>query len=205
MLSWIKKQKQDPFVRKAKEAGLRSRAAFKLLEADGKFGLVKNHNTIIDLGASPGGWSQYVIGKKSIGPDPNFKLVAVDKIPMRRLEKADFILGDLTKKETQDQIGRALNYHKADLILSDICPNISGCDVVDGSNQVGSFLLLLTISLKFLSKSGTLLHKTFGNVRLEIERLASNLFRTVTFFPTKATRAQSSEVFVICKNIKTGD
>ncbi|AGO28304.1 23S rRNA 2'-O-ribose U2552 methyltransferase [Candidatus Tremblaya phenacola PAVE] len=204
MLSWIKKQKQDAFVRKAKEAGLRSRAAFKLLEADGKFGLVKNHNTILDLGASPGSWSQYVIEKKG-GPFQNYKLIAVDKIPMKRLGGSDFILGDLTKKETQDQIGRALNYHKADLILSDICPNISGSDVMDGRKQVESFHLLLTISLKFLSKSGTLLHKTFGNVRLEVGGLASNLFRTVTFFPTKATKAQSSEVFVICKNIRAGD
>ncbi|MDR2781191.1 MAG: RlmE family RNA methyltransferase [Holosporaceae bacterium] len=188
---WLDRQINDPYVKLAQKEGYRSRAAFKLMEMDDKFRLIKNAKHIVDLGAAPGGWSQ-VLAQRSAD---DAKIAAVDLLPFNPMEKVQQFLGDFENFQTDimDYLGQ-----KADLIISDIAPSTIGHAQTDHlriMNLVDSAYLFAENALQ---KGGAFIAKIFqgGKEKLFAEAL-KNDFQKVCFFKPKSSRNLSSEIYIV--------
>jgi len=196
--TWVIKQHRDQFFKKAKVLGYRSRAAFKLLEINKKFNFIKKNSNLLDLGSTPGGWSQ--IATKIV---TNGKILAVDIVEMKKIENVIFFKDDFSKKETQIKI---LNYFgkKIDVIISDMAENTTGNKSVDSIRTNNLCSTVINFSLKTLTKKGTLICKVFmGEDFLEVKNLAKNCFKKVDFFKPESSRSESKETYIICSLLKT--
>ena len=202
---WIKKHLSDTYVKQAKKMGFRSRAAFKLIEIDEKYGLIRPGLTILDLGASPGSWSQVVSRKlKQKKKLIEKKIVAVDILPVSPIEGVEYVQGDFLERETTEKIIKVFNNYKIDLILSDISPNLSGIGVADASrvNHLGE--LVLDFCKGNLNVNGSILLKTFhcsGYSQLVEEY--KKVFCQVSKKKPESSRPESAEVFILAKNLKS--
>ena len=195
--NWINKQRKDIYVRKSKVDGYRSRAAYKLEEIDQKFKIFQNSHAIIDLGAAPGSWSQYVSRKVK-----NNKIVSIDLNEMDKIENVIQIKGDFTEEENQLKIIELFNT-KVDVILSDMAVNTTGNKSVDSIQTSDLFLQAMVFSKQILNNNGKFVSKIFmGSTFNEIIAAAKSNFKEVKVFKPKSSRKDSKENFIICKNLR---
>jgi len=195
--NWINKQKRDIYVRKSQVDGYRARSAYKLIEIQEKFKILKNGYSVIDLGASPGSWSQYVTKTVKSG-----RLVSVDLKEMENIENTMQIKGDFTKKETQEKIRSNFN-SKVNVVLSDMAVNTTGIKDIDAIYTGELCKEAMVFSKDILVKEGNFIAKIFlGTSFNEIVASAKTIFKEVKVFKPKSSRKESKESFIICKILR---
>jgi 23S rRNA (uridine2552-2'-O)-methyltransferase len=195
--NWINKQKRDIYVRKSQVDGYRARSAYKLIEIQEKFKILKNGYSVIDLGASPGSWSQYVAKTVKSG-----RLVSVDLKEMENIENTMQIKGDFTKKETQEKIRSNFN-SKVNVVLSDMAVNTTGIKDIDAIYTGELCKEAMVFSKDILVKEGNFIAKIFlGTSFNEIVASAKTTFKEVKVFKPKSSRKESKESFIICKILR---
>lgn len=193
--AWIREHKRDYYYRKAKEEEYRSRATYKLLQAVKKYRFIRDSDVVIDIGGAPGGWIQ---GARKIVGDKGFVL-GVDINPIEPFPESNIqtIVGDIRIAETLKQIMRSLP-EKADVVISDAAPNISGVWELDHARQIELAQRALKIALKTLKPSGNLFVKVFqGDMLMAFIQKMRKRFETVRIVKPKASRAKSSELFIL--------
>lgn len=195
---WLDEHASDAYVKKAAADGYRSRAVYKLIELDEKDRLVKPSSVILELGAAPGGWTQYL----SRQAGDSAVIVASDILPMDGLAGVEFVLGDFTEQATADEIERVMKNRKADLVLSDMAPNISGVGVSDQARSMALVELALESAQVFLGADGAFVVKVFQGAGFdEYMRLVRKCFKSVRVRKPAASRARSREVYVVARNL----
>ena len=195
--NWINKQKRDIYIRQAKIAGYRSRAAYKLIEIDEKFKIFRNGISIIDLGAAPGSWSQYASKKIKNG-----KIVSIDLNDMEKIDNIVQIKGDFTEKKNQSKI-KDLFKCKVDVVLSDMAANTTGIKNIDSIYISELCEEAMLFSREMLNNNGKFVSKIFmGSTFNEIVAKAKLIFKEVKVFKPKSSRKNSKENFIICKNLR---
>ena len=198
--AWIQERKRDYYYRKAKEEKYRSRAAYKLFQAIEKYHFIKNGDVVVDLGAAPGGWTQ--AARKIVG-SRGFVL-GVDLKPVEPFPRSNVrtIIGDINEQETLEQILSMLP-RKADVVISDASPNISGIWEVDHARQIDLAHQSLKIALETLRPLGNFFVKVFeGDLLVDFINKVKRRFEVVRIIKPKASRAKSSEIFVLGMHLK---
>ena len=196
--TWVIKQHRDQFFKKAKVLGYRSRAAFKLLELNKKFNFIKKNTNLLDIGSTPGGWSQ--VASKII---TNGKILAVDTTQMEKIKNVIFFKNDFLETETQTKILKTFG-EKIDVIISDMAENTTGNKNIDSIRTNNLCSEVINFSLNTLNINGTLICKLFmGEDFLEVKDLVKNNFKNVDFFKPESSRSESKETYVICSLLKT--
>ena len=195
--NWINKQRRDIYVRQSKVDGYRARSAYKLIEIDEKFKIFKGGICILDIGAAPGSWSQYV--SKVV---KNGKIISIDLKEMEEITNTIQIKGDFTKKDTQNQIKNYIN-KEADVVMSDMAVNTTGIKNID-SIQTGELCKeAMVFSKEVVHEKGFFISKIFmGSTFNEIVALGKKIFKEVKVFKPKSSRKDSKESFIICKNLR---
>lgn len=184
----------DEFVKRAQRDGYRARAAYKLMEIDDKDHLIKPGITIVDLGATPGSWSQVAIQRLQ----GKGRVIALDLLEMQPIAGVDFIQGDFREEAILNQLEEMLNGRAVDLVIADMAPNMSGISLVDQANAAYLTELALEFSLKWLKPGGHFLVKVFiGTGFDEIVRNMRTGFEKVATRKPKASRDRSSEVYLL--------
>ncbi len=195
--NWINKQRRDIYVRKSKVEGYRSRAAYKIQEIDNKFKIFKNGYSIIDLGAAPGSWSQFIIKNYK-----NTKIVAVDLKHIEKLDNVFLIKGDFTDTIFQQKIRSNFN-DKVDVIISDMAVNTTGNKNVDSIVTGELCLEAIKFAKEMLKKNGQFISKLFmGSTFNEIVKYSKETFKETNIFKPPASRKDSKENFLISKNLR---
>lgn len=196
---WLERQLNDPYVRAAKEQGWRSRAAFKLLELDERFRLIRPGARIVDLGAAPGGWTQVALKKAG----PKAKVVALDLLPMDPVPGATVLQGDFQEAAAERAVLDALDGGPADLVLSDMAPNTTGHAATDHIRIIALAELALDFALRVLAPGGAFVCKVFqgGSERTLLEALKRH-FATVRHAKPPASRKDSSELYVVATGFR---
>jgi len=194
--NWLIKKNKDPFFRQSKIQGFRSRSAFKLIEMNKKFKFLKKNLSLLDLGSSPGGWSQ--VARKEIY---NGKLLAIDIKPMEKINNVNFIEGDFRKKEIHENIMRYFD-NKVDVVLSDMAANTSGNKDLDAYNTGLLCLDAMTLATKVLNEEGVFLSKIFmGSIFGEINEKSKKCFKKVVKFKPLSSKKESKEIYIFCKGV----
>jgi len=195
--TWRERQEKDPYVREARRGGWRSRAVFKLEEIDRKEKLLKPGMLCVDLGAAPGGWTQYVAERLS----GRGRVVALDLLPMDPLPDVEVIQGDFTEGVVLDRLLGTLAGARADLVLSDMAPNISGTRAVDQPRSMYLAELALDLARQVLAPGGSFVCKLFQGAGFEeFLRDARTSFGKVRTVKPKASRAASRETYLVARN-----
>ena len=195
--NWINKQRRDIYVRRSKVDGYRSRAAYKLIEIDEKFKVFKNGISVIDLGAAPGSWSQYLSKKIKNG-----KIVSIDLNKMEKVDNVVQILGDFNEEENQTKI-KNLFKSNVDVVLSDMAVNTTGNKNIDSIYTGELCREAMIFSKKILKKDGKFISKIFmGSTFNEIITETKLIFKEFKVFKPKSSRKDSKESFIICKNLR---
>ena len=193
---WLEEHFSDPYVRRARDAGLRSRAAFKLEEIDAAEKLIFPGAVVVDLGAAPGGWSQYA-ARRLAG---NGRVYALDLLQMDAITGVKFMQGDFREQAVLDALLAELGPRRVDLVMSDMAPNISGVDVVDHARAADLEALALDFSRQVLGPGGVLLVKVFqGSGFQELLAEARRTFEKVRMRKPKASRQRSSETYLVAR------
>jgi 23S rRNA (uridine2552-2'-O)-methyltransferase len=194
--AWLHEHVNDPYVQRAKREGYRSRAAYKLQEIARTDRIIAPGMTVVDLGATPGGWSQ--VAAERVGP--RGKVVAVDLLQMAALRGVVFIQGDFREDETVARLEAELHAPIVDLVLSDMAPNMSGIYVADQARVVYLAELALDFAVKWLKPEGNFLVKTFQGVGFpELRESIRGHFRQVLTRKPQASRGRSSEIYLLGK------
>ena len=195
--NWVNKQRRDTYVRQSKVDGYRARSAYKLKEIDEKFRIFKGGMSVVDIGAAPGSWSQYVAKVVKSG-----KIISIDLKEMEKIENTLQIQGDFTSVDTQDQIKEYLK-KKPDVVMSDMAVNTTGIKNID-SIQTGELCKeAMIFSKDVISEKGFFISKIFmGSTFNEIVALGKKIFKEVKVFKPKSSRKDSKESFIICKNLR---
>ena len=195
--NWINKQKTDIYVRQSKVDGYRARSAYKLIEINEKFKIFKGGMCVLDIGAAPGSWSQYV--SKIV---KNGKIISVDLKKMEKIENTIQIKGDFTTQETQDEVRNYVD-KGFDVVMSDMAVNTTGIKNID-SIQTGELCKeAMIFSKDVISNNGFFISKIFmGSTFNEIVALGKKIFKQVKVFKPKSSRKDSKESFIICKNLR---
>ena len=195
--NWINKQRRDTYVRQSKVDGYRARSAYKLKEIDEKFKIFKGGMSVVDIGAAPGSWSQYVSKVVKSG-----KIISIDLKEMENIENTLQIQGDFTLVDTQNQIKEYLK-KKPDVVMSDMAVNTTGIKNID-SIQTGELCKeAMVFSKDVISEKGFFISKIFmGSTFNEIVALGKKIFKEVKVFKPKSSRKDSKESFIICKNLR---
>lgn len=195
--SWRERQERDQYVQMARREGWRSRAVYKLQQIAEKEPLLRPGMTCIDLGAAPGGWSQYVVETLN----GQARIIALDLLPMDALPGVEFIQGDFTADATLELLGQALGDSRADLVLSDLAPNISGLKSVDQPRSMYLAELAFDLAERTLDRGGNFVCKLFqGQGTDAYIDAARKAFGRVKVLKPKASRAGSSEVYLLARN-----
>ena len=195
--NWINKQRRDTYVRQSKVDGYRARSAYKIKEIDEKFKIFKGGMSVIDIGAAPGSWSQYVTKVVKSG-----KIISIDLKEMENIDNTIQIKGDFTDTDTQNHIKNFLK-KKPDVVMSDMAVNTTGIKNID-SIQTGELCKeAMIFSKDVISEKGFFISKIFmGSTFNEIVALGKKIFREVKVFKPKSSRKDSKESFIICKNLR---
>ena len=194
---WINKRRRDIYVRKSKIEGFRSRAVYKLQEIDKKFKIFNNGKSILDLGAAPGSWSQYIV--------KNFKNIKIASIDLKKFEKIENvfqIMGDFTENNYKKEI---LNFFdgKIDVVLSDMAVNTTGNKNLDSIQTSELCLEAMRFSKEVLKNDGKFISKIFvGSTFNEIITESKKLFKNNKVFKPSASRKESKESFIICSMLR---
>ena len=195
--NWINKQKRDIYVRQSQVDGYRARSAYKLIEIDEKFKIFKNGNSVIDLGASPGSWSQYVAKTVKSG-----RLVSIDLKEMEKIDNTIQIKGDFIEEKFQEEV-KSYFKTKVDVVVSDMAVNTTGIKDIDAIYTGELAMEAMNFSKKILVKEGRFVSKIFlGTSFNEIVALGKNFFKEVKVFKPKSSRKESKESFIICKILR---
>ena len=195
--NWINKQRRDIYVRKSQVDGYRARSAYKLIEIEKKFKIFKNGISVIDLGASPGSWSQFVAKTVKSG-----RLVSIDLKDMEKIENTIQIKGDFTDTKFQEKIKSHFR-SKVDVVLSDMAVNTTGIKDIDAIYTGELCKEAMLFSKENLVNEGRFVAKIFlGTSFNEIISLGKTIFKEVKVFKPKSSRKESKESFIICKNLR---
>ncbi len=226
--AWIHRHVTDPYVRQAQQKGYRSRAAFKLIEIDEKDRLIRPGITVIDLGAAPGSWSQVLrerlalkaglgaggakpaeatVTEQGITAEPSSgirgRIFALDVLPMDPIAGVEFIQGDFREESVSQILADRLQGRGVDLVLSDMAPNLSGVGVADAARVMHLGELAMVFAEQHLKPHGALLIKTFqGSGYSQLVEQFKKVFKTVAPRKPGASRAESSEVFLLGRDLK---
>lgn len=196
---WLARQKKDEFVKRARKEGARSRAIYKLEEIDRRDHLLRPGMTVVDLGAAPGGWSQYV--KSRVGAAG--RVLALDILPMTAIPGVEFIEGDFTEQPVLDLLMQRLQGRAVDLVISDMAPNMSGVPSVDQARSIGLAELALDFADKALRPGGDLLLKTFQGAGFnELHAAMRRRFGKLISRKPQASRSESREIYLLGKGFK---
>jgi 23S rRNA (uridine2552-2'-O)-methyltransferase len=196
---WLREHFDDPFVLRAQQEGYRARAVYKLAEIDRRDQLLAPGMRVVDLGAAPGGWSQYAMER--VGRSG--RVVASDILPMDPIPGVDIVTGDFREEPVLHAILAQLGGEAADLVLSDIAPNLSGTDAVDQPRAIYLCELALDLSTRVLKPNGAFLVKLFqGQGSDEFLREMRKRFRRVVVRKPEASRPRSREVYVLARGLR---
>ncbi|TNF97979.1 MAG: 23S rRNA (uridine(2552)-2'-O)-methyltransferase RlmE [Gammaproteobacteria bacterium] len=189
----------DAYVKQAQVEGWRSRAVYKLIEIDQRDKLIKPGMTVVDLGAAPGGWSQYVSRKLN----GNGKIIALDILPIDPITDVDMILGDFTEQAIYDRLIKSLENNPVDLVISDMAPNLSGMKAVDQPRSMYLAELAFEMTKEILDKNGAFLVKVFqGEGFDQFMREMRGFFMKVVSRKPGASRSRSREVYLLGRGIR---
>ncbi len=195
--NWINKQRRDIYVRQSKIEGFRSRAVYKLKEINQKFKILKNGQSILDLGGAPGSWSQYL--SKNL---KNAKLLTIDLLEIEEIKDVKIIHGDFNEEKYKNEIKNFFN-HKIDLVISDMAVNTSGNKNLDAMVTGELALNAMNFSLEVLKTNGQFVTKIFmGSSFNEIVSNSKKYFRETNVFKPPSSRKDSKETFIISKNLR---
>ncbi len=193
---WLQEHFDDEYVKLSQKEGYRSRAVYKLKELQEKDRLIQHGMSVLDLGAAPGGWSQYAV--ELVGK--NGRVVASDILPIDPLPFVEFIQGDFTEERILDEILELIGNDKANVVISDMAPNLSGNDAIDQPSSIYLCELALDISKRILAENGTMVVKLFqGAGSDEYLKEVRQCFKQVKIRKPKASRARSREVYVVAQ------
>lgn len=196
---WLQEHFQDEYVKRAHAQGVRSRAFFKLEEIQQKDQLLKSHMNVLDLGAAPGGWSEYarqIIGKKQ-------QVFALDILPMEPIDGVTFIQGDFREDHVLNELFTLLDDSVIDVVLSDMAPNISGNKAIDQPHSIYLGELALDTAKSVLVKNGAFLVKIFQGQGFDaFHQEVKQAFAKVVIRKPKASRSRSNEVYILAKGFK---
>lgn len=199
-MDWKKRQKSDPYVKRAREAGYRARAAFKLIELDDKDRLFRPGQRVVDLGAAPGSWSQ--VARERVGRSGS--VVALDILPMDPIDDVVFIEGDFREDGPLEALEAELGGEAVDLVLSDMAPNISGIGPADQARSVHLAELAEAFAADWLNHSGTLVVKIFQGEGFDAFLAAlRDAYRSVKVRKPPASRSESREVYLVARQRKS--
>ena len=191
---WMDEHVADPYVRQARQSGYRSRAAYKLLDLDQRYGLLRAGHRVVDLGAAPGSWSQVAlakVGRRGV-------VVAVDLLPMEPIPGVTFIHGDIRDPQVQDGLAVHLRKGDVDLVLSDMAPNVSGVASADAARAAELVATAVDFAGNYLSPVGSLVVKVFHGAGFEESLgLLRARFKTVSVRKPAASRDRSPEAYVV--------
>jgi 23S rRNA (uridine2552-2'-O)-methyltransferase len=194
---WLREHYEDEYVKLARQQGYRSRAVYKLQEIHAKERLLQPGMTVIDLGAAPGGWSQFAV--QLVGEQG--KVIALDRLPMDALPGVEFIQGDLREQATLDRLLALLAGRPADLVISDMAPNTSGIKAIDQPSGIYLAELALDLARCCLKAGGALLVKAFQGEGFDtLLRELRSRFATVVVRKPKASRSRSPETYLLARN-----
>ncbi len=196
--AWMRRHVRDPYVKQAAQQGYRSRAAFKLLELDQQDRLFRPGMSVIDLGSVPGGWSQ--VAADRVGPTG--RVIAVDLVEMQPVARVAFIRGDVRAAAVQTRILEGLGGNPADLVLSDMAPNLTGVGPVDEARSQELVIAAFTYARIVLKPGGRFLVKLFHGSGLDaVISEMRQAFRIVSLRKPPASRSKSSEVYAVCQGL----
>ena len=199
--AWMAEHVNDFYVQQAKRLGYRSRAAFKLLEIDARDHLLKPGAVVVDLGAAPGGWSQ--VAAQRVGPAG--RVIAVDLLEMAPVPGVEFLLGDFADPALVARLEASLGESRADLVLSDMAPNISGIGAADQARHLHLAELAMAFALEILNPEGVFLVKLFQGSGFEgFVREARGHFHQVCLRKPGASRPRSREVYLLARKLRQG-
>ena len=195
---WLSERKQEKYYRLAKKYDYRSRASFKLMQIDDRFEVLEEGDAVVDLGASPGGWLQ--VAKERVGD--NGIVIGVDLRPIKRLEGVITIIGDITSQDTMKELVDTIG-GQADVILSDMAPNIGGNYSTDHARSVHLCTFAISVAEQILKRDGRMIMKVFmGDMFPGLKGMMEKRFQSVKVHEPPATRETSSEVYVIAKGFR---
>jgi 23S rRNA (uridine2552-2'-O)-methyltransferase len=193
---WLNEHVNDPYVKQAQRDGYRSRASYKLIELIDKDRLIRPGMLVLDLGSAPGGWSQVVAPLV----EPKGRVIASDILPMDSIADVEFIQGDFTEQEVFDQIMASLGGQQADLVMSDMAPNISGVNAADQAASMYLVELALDMAREALKPGGDFVAKVFhGEGYDDYVKDVRSSFNKVVVRKPDASRARSREVYLVAK------
>lgn len=196
---WLKEHFRDTYVQRAQSGGWRSRAVFKLEEIDRREKLLKPGAVCLDLGAAPGGWSQYARGR--VGPAG--RVIATDILPMEAIPGVEFLQGDFREEEVLGRLLALLPEGRADVVLSDMAPSLSGVDVIDQPRSMHLAELALEMARRVLKPGGVALIKVFqGSGFEELLKAARPEFGRVKLVKPLASRARSPEMYLLAMKFR---
>ena len=194
---WLNRQNKDPYVVQAKAQGYRSRAVFKLEEIQKKYQVIKSNQLVVDLGAAPGAWCQFVL--KNFSGSTN-KIIALDILPMEPIEGVCVVQGDFTEEDVSNELVQKVADRKIGLVLSDIAPNISGNKAVDQPKSMYLAELALDFAQQHLTLGGGFVVKLFqGEGYTDYIRELKSSFKRVNTFKPQASRKESKEMYAIAR------
>ena len=197
--SWIKQHVKDPYVKQSQVDGYRSRASYKLLEIVEKDRLIQSGMTVVDLGSSPGGWSQ--VAARLVGHTG--RVHALDLLPMDSIAGVDFIQGDFTEEDIFDELLKIIENRPVDLVISDMAPNLSGNKAVDQPAVMYLAELAVELAEKVLTINGVFIAKLFQGQGFDPFVLqVRKLFNGVSIIKPDASRSRSREVYLVAKGLK---
>jgi len=193
---WLQQQSKDLYVKKAQQSHYRTRAVYKLIEIDQKDQLISQGQTVVDLGAAPGSWSQYV--SEQVGAQG--KVIAIDILPIKPIDNVLFLKGDFTEQTVYDQCLKLLQGRNVDLVISDMAPNLSGIKSRDQTRSMMLAELTSEFAYKVLKPGGSMLTKVFQGEGVDIFRkdLKQHFQKIVTRKPA-ASRGHSREFYVLAR------
>ena len=196
---WLQRHVKDPFVRKARSEGYRSRAAYKLIEINTRERFLAPGARVVDLGAAPGGWSQVAAQKVA----PGGKVIAVDLLEIAPMSNVTVLRGDCREPGMQAQIAEALGGHKADVVLSDMSPNISGIASADQARAAELVQMAMDFCRERLQREGVFLVKVFhGGEFAGLLKELKGMFRDVRTLKPAASREESRETYLLARGLK---
>ena len=196
---WMHEHLNDEYVKKAQKEGYRCRAVYKLLEIIEKKHIINKGDTVIDLVAAPGGWSQVAV--KTTGKSG--QVIASDILPIEEINGVNFIQGDFTEQSVYDELMNLIKGSSIDIVLSDMAPNMSGQLSVDQPKSMYLADLAIDFALKILSRNGHFIVKVFqGDGFDEYVKKSRSSFRKVSIIKPKASRPRSKEVYLLASQLK---
>lgn len=205
--AWLNEHVHDPYVKLAQKEGYRSRAAYKLKEIDEQFQLIRPGATVVDLGSTPGAWSQYV--RRRLSPEGaavgqlNGLMLALDILPMEPIEGVTFLQGDFREPEVLAQLETAVANRPVDVVVSDMAPNLSGIASADAARVMDLVELAVDFANQHLRPEGALVVKLFHGAAYDsLVKLFRDTFKVVKPFKPKASRDKSAETFLIGIGLK---